>query len=163
MRTRKTPRRSLALAAAIAAVPTALLTAPAQAATGAQSTAGTPPTGFVELASSPLPNDHAAKVVTVTYRNDSSADRTVAPQVLIESPANGPFLDPASVRLEVLSPDGHWRTMALASQTGTLYTRLVPAKLVLHGHHTLTERYRVTVVGTAPAKGTVEPRVAIYG
>ncbi|MFD4658584.1 signal peptide protein [Kitasatospora sp. NPDC058444] len=163
MRTPKFPRRSLALAAALAAVPTALLTAPAQAATGTPTAAGAPPTGFVELPASPLPPDHAQRVITVSYRNDSSADRTVAPQVLIESPANGPFLDPASIRLEVLSTDGHWRTLPLASQTGTLYTRLASAKLVLHGHHTLTERYRITVVGTAPAQGTVEPRVALYG
>ncbi|MFG2907705.1 signal peptide protein [Kitasatospora sp. NPDC048286] len=163
MRTRKIPRRSVALAAAVAAVPTALLTAPAQAATGTAAAAGAPPTGFVELPTSPLPRDDAQRVVTVTYRNDSSADRTVAPQILIESPQNGPFLDPSSIRLEVLSSDGHWRTTPLASQTGTLYTKLVPAKLVLHGHHTLTERYRVTVVGAAPAQGTVEPRVALYG
>ncbi|MFJ7906480.1 signal peptide protein [Kitasatospora sp. NPDC096204] len=160
MRTRKIPRRSLALAAAVAAVPTALLTAPAQAATSAPAA---PPTTFVEMPTSPLPRDHAQREVTVTYRNDSSADRTVAPQVLIESPQNGPFLDPAAIRLEVLSPDGHWRTTPLASQTGTLYTKLVPAKLVLHSHHTLTEHYRVTVVGAADAQGTVEPRVALYG
>ncbi|MEU3570324.1 signal peptide protein [Kitasatospora sp. NPDC036755] len=162
MRTRKIPRRSLALAAAAAAVPTVLLTAPAQAATGTPSATGTLPVGFVNEATSPLPSDHGQRVVTVSYRNDSSADRTVAPQILIESPANGPFLDPASIRLEVLSADGHWRTLPLGSQTGTLYTRLAPAKIVLHGHHTLTERYRVTVVGTAPVQGTVEPRVALY-
>ncbi|MEV7184660.1 signal peptide protein [Kitasatospora sp. NPDC093102] len=156
MRIRKTPRRSLALAAALAALPATVLTAPAQAA------AGTPPVDFVELPASPLPPGHATQAITVTYRNSSPADRTVAPQILIESPEDGPFLDPASIRLDLLSPDGQWCTVPLASQTGTLYTQLIPAKLVLHGHHTLTEHYRVTVVAAAPVQGTVEPRVALY-
>ncbi|MFJ2780664.1 MULTISPECIES: signal peptide protein [unclassified Kitasatospora] len=160
MRTRKIPRRSLALAvAALAALPAAALTSPAQAATGA------PPVGFVELPSSLVPSDHGKRVFTVTYRNDASTDRTVAPQILVESPERGPYLDPSDIRLEVLAPDGHWRTMPLASQTGTLYTRLTPAKVVLHGHHTLTGRYRLTVVGTllgTVGRGTIEPRVALY-
>ncbi|MFI2608387.1 signal peptide protein [Kitasatospora sp. NPDC018619] len=162
MRTRKIPRRGLALAAALAAVPAALLAAPARAATGTPSATGAVPVGFVNEAASPLPSDHGQRTVTVTYRNDSPADRTVAPQILVESPAKGPFLDPSSIRLDVLSADGHWRTLPLASQGGTLYTRLDTARVVLHGHHTLTERYRVTVVGTAPVQGTVEPRVALY-
>ncbi|MFE4971636.1 signal peptide protein [Kitasatospora sp. NPDC056651] len=157
MRTRNIPRRSLALAAALAALPTAALATPAVAA---------PPneliSRFVELPRSPLPSDHGQRTITVTYRNDSARDRTVAPQILVESPASGPFLDPASIRLEVLGPDGHWRSTALASQTGTLYTRLDTVQLVLHGHGTLTEQYRLTVVGKAPLQGTIEPRVAIY-
>ncbi|WP_316528745.1 signal peptide protein [Kitasatospora brasiliensis] len=157
MRTRKIPRRSLALAAALAALPTVAVASPAVA-----TTPGAPPVRFVELPSSPLPSDHGQRTINVTYRNDSSTDRTVAPQVLVESPANGPFLSPSSIRLEVLAPDGHWRTLPLGNQTGTLYTRLVPAKLVLHGHHTLNEQYRLTVIGRAPAQGTIEPRVALY-
>ncbi|MFJ6617959.1 signal peptide protein [Kitasatospora sp. NPDC091335] len=159
MRTRKIPRRSLALAAALAALPAALLTAPAQA----QTATGAPPVGFVELPASSLPSGHATRALTVTYRNDASTDRTVAPQILVESPATGPFLSPSSIRLEAQSPDGHWHTTPLASQTGTLYTALVPAKVVLHGHRTLTEHYRITVVASAPVQGTVEPRVAVYG
>ncbi|MFF2119490.1 signal peptide protein [Kitasatospora xanthocidica] len=162
MRTLKIPRRSLALAAALAALPTAALVAPAQAATGARTATAAPPVSFVELPETALPRDHATRPITVTYRNDSSADRTVAPQILVESPDNGPFLNPAGIRIEVLSPDGHWRAIPLGSQTGTLYTRLVPAKTVLHGHQTLTAHYRVTVVGKAPLQGTVEPRVALY-
>jgi hypothetical protein len=49
----------------------------------------------------------------------------------------------------------------LASQTGTLYSSLTSAKLVLHSHHTLTQYYRLTVLKASP--GTVVPRVAVFG
>ncbi|MQS15595.1 signal peptide protein [Streptomyces kaniharaensis] len=118
------------------------------------------PVGFVNLHSRPLPTDHAAHRFTVTYRNNSSADRTIAPQILIESPAKGPFLDPSDIRLERLGTDGRWHVVPLASQTGTLFTSLIPAKLVLHSHHTLTQHYRITVIKAA--HGTIEPRIALY-
>ncbi|MBO1419532.1 signal peptide protein [Streptomyces sp. FH025] len=123
--------------------------------------AAAPPVASVDLPDIPLPAGHGKQTVTVTYRNDSSTDQTVAPQILIESPDQGPFLDPANVRLEALASDGHWHDMPLYSQTGTLYTRLIPAKTVLPGHHTLTQHYRLTVL--KPSPGTIEPVVAIYG
>ncbi|MET8629229.1 signal peptide protein [Kitasatospora sp. NPDC004669] len=164
MLTRTIPRRVLVLTAvALAALPTAALTFPAGAADSAPAAAAASaaPVGFVDLPDSPLPSDHAPHQVTVTYRNPTSTDQTVAPQILIESPDEGPFLDPAQIRLELLETDGRWHTVPLASQTGTLYTGLIPAKIVLHGNHKLTEHYRLTVLA-GPAQGTIEPRVAIY-
>ncbi|MFJ2864170.1 signal peptide protein [Kitasatospora sp. NPDC087314] len=162
MPTWKILRRALA-PTALAALLAAAFTLPSQAvATGdsaPQVAAVAAPTSFVDLPDQPLPSDHAAHRITVTYRNDSSADRTVAPQILVESPDNGPFLAPADIKLEILT-GGHWKTVRLASQTGTLYTDLTGAKLVLHSRHTLTQRYRLTVVKAGP--GTVQPRVALY-
>ncbi|MEV7773484.1 signal peptide protein [Kitasatospora sp. NPDC086791] len=162
MPTRKLLGRALALTA-LAALPTAAFTLPSSAAAtvaaAPPAVATAVPVAFVDLPSSPLPTDHAAHRITVTYRNPTAADQTVAPQILVESPDHGPFLGPADVKLEVLS-GGHWRTVPLASQTGTLYTPLTSAKLVLHGHHTLVQRYRLTVL--EPSPGTVQPRVALY-
>ncbi|MEV7930197.1 signal peptide protein [Kitasatospora sp. NPDC088264] len=162
MPTWKVLRRALA-PTALAAVLAAPFTMPSPAlATGVlapQVVAAVAPVSFVGLPDRPLPSDHAAHPMTVTYRNDSSADRTVAPQILVESPDDGPFLAPTDIKLEVLT-GGHWRTVRLASQTGTLYTDLTRAKLVLHSHHTLTQRYRLTVVKAGP--GTVQPRIALY-
>ncbi|MDH6705640.1 hypothetical protein P3T27_002362 [Kitasatospora sp. MAA19] len=162
MPTWKILRRALAPAALVALLAT-VFALPSQAlATGdfaPQVAAAAAPASFVDLPDRPLPSDHAAHRITVTYRNDSSADRSVAPQILVESPDNGPFLAPADIKLEVLT-GGHWKTVPLASQTGTLYTDLTQAKLVLHSHHTLTQRYRLTVVKAGP--GTVQPRVALY-
>ncbi|MFE9440400.1 hypothetical protein ACFYO2_15565 [Streptomyces sp. NPDC006602] len=50
------------------------------------------PVDFVDLPASPLAADGQSHEVTVTYRNESSADQTVAPQLLVESPDAGPFL-----------------------------------------------------------------------
>ncbi|MGW3041084.1 signal peptide protein [Kitasatospora sp. NPDC001159] len=164
MLARSIPRRVLVLTAvALAALPTAALTSPAEGADSAPAAATAPaaPVSFVDLPDSPLPSDHASHQITVTYRNPASTDQTVAPQILIESPDEGPFLDPAQIRLELLGTDGRWNTVPLASQTGTLYTGLIPAKIVLHGRHKLTEHYRLTVL-KGPAQGRVEPRVAIY-
>ncbi|WP_256177939.1 hypothetical protein [Kitasatospora aureofaciens] len=166
MPTRKVPRPSLVLATlALAALPAAAFTPPVQAAGSAASaplptSAAAAPVSFVNLPSRPLPADHAAHRITVTYRNNSSADQTVAPQILVESPDKGPFLGPGDVRLELLAADGRWQTVPLGSQTGTLYTDLIPAKLVLHSHHTLTVHYRLTV--TEAGQGAIEPRVALY-
>ncbi|MFD7595478.1 signal peptide protein [Kitasatospora sp. NPDC059812] len=162
MSTRKILRRALA-PTALATVLAAAFTLPSPAlateALAPQVAAAAAPVSFVGLPDRPLPTDHAAHPITVTYRNDSSADRTVAPQILVESPDNGPFLAPRDIKLEVLT-GGRWKTVRLASETGTLYTDLTRAKLVLHSHHTLTQRYRLTVVNAGP--GTVQPRIALY-
>ncbi|MFD7580316.1 signal peptide protein [Kitasatospora sp. NPDC059811] len=162
MSTWKILRRALA-PTALATVLAAAFTLPSPAlateALAPQVAAAAAPVSFVGLPDRPLPTDHAAHPITVTYRNDSSADRTVAPQILVESPDNGPFLAPRDIKLEVLT-GGHWKTVRLASETGTLYTDLTRAKLVLHSHHTLTQRYRLTVVNAGP--GTVQPRIALY-
>ncbi|MEU9040628.1 MULTISPECIES: signal peptide protein [unclassified Kitasatospora] len=163
MPTRKIFGRALALTA-LAALPAAAFTLPSPAAAAVasapQAVAGAVPTSFVDLPGSPLPSDHAAHRITVTYRNPTGADQTIAPQILVESPDNGPFLTPGNIKLEILA-GGVWKTVPLASQTGTLYTGLTSAKLVLHSHHTLTQYYRLTVLKASP--GTVQPRVALYG
>ncbi|MFI8455487.1 signal peptide protein [Kitasatospora sp. NPDC085464] len=174
MPTRKLLGRALALTA-LAALPAAGFALPSPAVAAAAPAAAAPavsaasapqavavavPTSFVDLPSRPLPSDHAPHRITVTYRNPTAADQTVAPQILVESPDDGPFLTPANVKLEVLS-GGHWRAVPLGSQTGTLFTTLTSAKLVLHSHHTLTQHYRITVLKASP--GTIQPRVALYG
>ncbi|MEU4118823.1 signal peptide protein [Kitasatospora sp. NPDC028055] len=187
MPSRTIPRRALVLtAAALAVLPATALTAPARAAaappaataatattattattgsTGRTATASGPaaaaPVRFVDLPNSALPTDRAPHQITFRYRNDTPKDQTVAPQILVESPQRGPFLSPSDIRLELRGTDGSWHTVPLASQTGTLYTALIPAKIVLHSGHTLTESYRITVLHS-PARGTVEPRIAVY-
>ncbi|MFD7450124.1 signal peptide protein [Kitasatospora sp. NPDC059827] len=175
MPSRTIPRRALVLtAAALAVLPATALTAPARAAAAppaamatsattaaASGPAAAAPVRFVDLPDSALPTDRAPHRITFRYRNDTPKDQTVAPQILVESPPRGPFLSPSDVRLEMRGADGSWHTVPLASQTGTLYTALVPAKIVLHSGHTLTESYRLTVLH-APARGTVEPRIAVY-
>lgn len=160
---------ALALMAALMGVAAA---GPAVAATTPQTTAATStalpgqtpaiPTEFVELPTSALVADDASHEVTVTYRNDSSADRTVAPQLLVESPDGGPFLKPADIRVERRGATGCWETVQLGTQTGTLYTDLVTAQRTLHAGDTLTEVYRITALDPE-AEGTVHPRVALYG
>ncbi|WP_232246301.1 hypothetical protein [Kitasatospora mediocidica] len=165
MTTRKIHRPVLALAVAALAAPAVTVAAPvsANAAAGpavvsAASTA--PPTSFVDLPTSPLPTDRAPHEVSFQYRNDSAGDQIIAPQVLIEGPVNGPFLDPRAISLRVENADGSWQTLPLGVQTGTLFTDLIPAKHVLHSHHTLTEHYRLTLL--KPSPGTVAPRIALY-
>ena len=118
--------------------------------------------GFVDLPASALPSDSARHEITVTYRNDTSADRTVAPQLLVTSPDEGPFLAPSDIRLERRKADGCWEAVEVGTQTGTLFTDLPTAQRTLHAGETLTEVYRLTVVDPQ-AKGTVQPRVALYG
>lgn len=182
MPTRTIPRRALVLtAAALAVLPATALTAPARAAAAPPAAAATAataaavsgpaaaavsgpaaaPVRFVELPDSALPADRAPHRITFSYRNDTPTDQTIAPQILVESPQRGPFLSTSDVRLELRGTDGRWHTVPLASQTGTLYTALIPAKIVLHSGHTLTESYRLTVLH-GPARGTVEPRIAVY-
>ncbi|MFF4500201.1 signal peptide protein [Streptomyces sp. NPDC001401] len=120
------------------------------------------PTSFVDLPTSALPAAGSQHVFTVTYRNDSSADRTAAPQLLVESPDAGPFLAPSDIKLERLKADGCWEAVQVGTQTGTLFTDLSTAQRTLHAGETLTQVYRLTVVNPQ-AKGTVAPRVALFG
>ncbi|GAB2723737.1 hypothetical protein [Kitasatospora kifunensis] len=160
-------RHLLALAVVAVTIPaTSALTEPVQAAAPAASVTapspvGSTPTSFFQLPTTQLPADHATHDISFSYRNPSAVDRTVAPQILIESPAWGPYLSPTDVSVAVQAADGHWQPLKLGTQTGTLYTNLIPAKLVLHGNHTLTEHYRITVTSITP--GTVAPRMALYG
>lgn len=154
----------LAVAAAAAGL---ALAGPAAAATPQATTVSTAqqapsiPVDFVDLATSPLTADGKAHEITVTYHNDSATDRTVAPQLLVESPDSGPFLDPSDVKVERRSAGGCWRTVELGSQTGTLYTDLATAQRTLPAGETLTQVYRLTVTDPT-ATGTIHPRVALY-
>ncbi|MFF9772820.1 signal peptide protein [Streptomyces sp. NPDC013978] len=167
MSSRNNRLRVAFLAVAVAAAGLALA-GPASAATPQPTTtvstapqASAIPVDFVDLATSPLTADGESHEVTVTYRNDSGADRTVAPQLLVESPDAGPFLDPSDVRVERRTAGGCWKAVDLGSQTGTLFTDLTTARRTLPAGATLTEVYRVTVTDPA-AEGTVHPRVALY-
>ncbi|WP_030943713.1 hypothetical protein [Streptomyces sp. NRRL S-646] len=166
----KNSRLRLASVALVVAVSGLAMASPAMAATqhtvagavaGSQEQAPAIPTGFVDLPTSALPADGAQHEFTVTYRNDSSADRTVAPQLLVESPDAGPFLAPSDIRLERRKADGCWEAVQVGSQTGTLFTDLSTARRTLHAGETLTRVYRLTVVNPQ-AKGTVAPRVALF-
>jgi hypothetical protein len=165
----KNSRVRVALLAAVVAV-TGLATAgPALAATPAVAQTVTSsrdqdpatPTDFVNLPTSPLRAD-SPQEFTVTYRNTTSTPTTVAPQLLVTSPDNGPFLAPSDIEVERRTGHGCWVAVPLGSQTGTLFTDLVGAERVLGAGETLKERYRVTVLDPE-AGGTVEPRVALYG
>lgn len=87
------------LAVALAAAGLALA-GPAAAATPQAATVATTqqtpaiPVDFVDLATGPLAADGESHEVTLTYRNDSAADRTVAPQLLVESPDSRPVPRP---------------------------------------------------------------------
>ncbi|MEU6352796.1 signal peptide protein [Streptomyces sp. NPDC047072] len=120
------------------------------------------PVDFVDGPTTPLIADGARHKVTVTYTNDTSADRTVAPQLLVQSPDAGPFLTPSDLRVEARTADGCWQTVPLGTQTGTLFTDLPTAQHTLHPGETLTQTYRVTVLNPE-ARGRVSPRVALYG
>ncbi|MCX4882264.1 hypothetical protein [Streptomyces sp. NBC_00847] len=120
------------------------------------------PTGFVNLATSPLPAAGEQHEFTLTYRNDATADRTVAPQLLVESQDAGPSLAPSDITLERRTADGCWEAVRVGTQTGTLFTDLSAARRTLHADETLTEVYRLTVIGPQ-ATGTVQPRVALFG
>ncbi|MER5217840.1 signal peptide protein [Streptomyces sp. NPDC002838] len=142
-------------AAATHQTPTTVTTAP-------QDQAPLIPVDFVDLPTSALPADSQRHEFTVTYRNASSAGQTVAPQLLVESPDAGPFLNPSDVRLERRTAHGCWEAVEVGSQTGTLFTDLSTAQRTLHAGETLTEVYRLTVLNP-DAEGTVHPRVALYG
>jgi hypothetical protein len=132
-----------------------------ESSTPSQTQAPAIPTDFVDLPTSSLPADSAQHEFTVTYRNDTAADRTVAPQLLVVSPDAGPFLAPSDIELEHQKADGCWEAVQVGTQTGTLFTDLSTARRTLHAGETLTEVYRLTVVNPQ-AKGTVQPRVALF-
>jgi hypothetical protein len=119
------------------------------------------PVDFVDLPTSPLPSDSRPHRFTVTYTNETSADVTVAPQLLVESPDAGPFLAASDIKLERRTAHGCWVTVQPGSQTGTLYTDLSTAQRTLHAGETLTQVYRLTVLDPR-AEGTVHPRVVLY-
>ncbi|MDF3144019.1 MULTISPECIES: hypothetical protein [unclassified Streptomyces] len=155
----------VALAGLAAAGPAAAAAPQTQTTTATSApTSPTPaiPTEFVDLPTSTLVADNAGHEVTLTYRNESSADRTVAPQLLVESPDAGPFLNPTDIRVERRTATGCWEAVNLGTQTGTLFTDLTTAQRTLHAGDTLTEVYRVTALDPA-AEGTVHPRVALFG
>ncbi|MFI7015423.1 signal peptide protein [Streptomyces sp. NPDC050164] len=167
----KNSRIRVALLAAVVAV-TGLATAgPALAATPAVAAAVTVtasqaqepaiPTDFVDLPTSPLRAD-APQEFTVTYRNNTPTPTTVAPQLLVTSPDAGPYLAPSDVKVERRTGHDCWMAVQPGSQTGTLFTDLVGAQRTLGAGEQLKERYRVTVVNPE-ARGTVLPRVALYG
>ncbi|MFE3857043.1 signal peptide protein [Streptomyces griseorubiginosus] len=151
---------TVALAGLAAAGPAAAAT-PAKTAGVAPAQQTAVPTDFVDLPTTVLVADGTRHEVTVTYRNDTPADLTVAPQLLLESPDTGPFLTPSDVVVEQRTAHGCWRPVETASQTGTLFTDLTTAQHTLHPGETLTQVYRITVTNPA-ARGTVQPRVALY-
>ena len=152
---------AVALAGLAAAGPAAAAAPAKPAAATAQARQTAVPVDFVDLPTTALVADGQRHEVTVTYRNDSSADRTVAPQLLVESPDAGPFLTPSDVLVEQRTAHGCWRPVETASQTGTLFTDLTTAQHTLHAGQTLTQVYRITVVNP-DAEGTVQPRIALY-
>ncbi|QKZ23430.1 hypothetical protein [Streptomyces chartreusis] len=119
------------------------------------------PVDFVDLPEQPLPAFGTTHSFTISYHNSSSTDRTVSPQVLVESQDTGPFLNSADIRLERRGTEGCWESVSLESQTGTLFTDLVAAQRTLHPGESIAQEYRLTTI-TAGAVGTVHPRVALY-
>ncbi|EKX63333.1 signal peptide protein [Streptomyces ipomoeae] len=154
---------AVAVAGLAMAGPAAAATSPSTAAVSTVPQDQTPaiPTDFVDLATTPLAADTEPHEVTVTYRNDSAAARTVAPQLLVESPEAGPFLTPSDIKLERRTAAGCWKPVELGTQTGTLFTDLTTARRTLPAGETLTETYRLTVTNPE-AQGTVHPRVALF-
>jgi hypothetical protein len=128
----------------------------------AQDQAPLVPTAFVDLPTSDLKAHSGRHKIEVTYTNDTTADLTVAPQLLVSSPDAGPFLESADVAVQQRTADGCWESVQLGTQTGTLFTDLPTAQRTLHPGETLTEVYRLTVLDPA-AQGTVQPRIALYG
>ncbi|MFF4652082.1 signal peptide protein [Streptomyces sp. NPDC001380] len=165
---------SLLLACGLAAAATtasgAPAPSPAAAAPGSQEAQSSPagaPTGFVDLPARPVADDGAAHELTVHYRNTGTAARTVAPQVLVESPDAGPYLAPSDLRLERFDPATRtWAPMALGTQTGTLYTAIPAAGRRLAPGADLDVRYRLTVepAGMSAARhAVVQPRIVLFG
>ncbi|MER6184911.1 signal peptide protein [Streptomyces sp. NPDC001652] len=156
---------TLALATALVGVAgagTAMASTAAAVAPGNETAAALIPVDFVNLSARALPASGESHTFVVSYRNDSSVDQVVAPQILVESPDAGPFLAPADIQVERRNADGSREAVPVASQTGTLFTDLVSAQRTLRPGETLTERYRVSAI-TPGAVGTVQPRVALYG
>lgn len=119
------------------------------------------PTAFVDLPTTPLPADTESHEVEVTYHNDSTTTRTVAPQLLAQSPDSGPFLTPSDLNVEHRTATGCWEPVALGTQTGTLFTDLTTVHRTIPAGGTLTEVYRIALTNP-DAKGTLHPRVALF-
>lgn len=158
---------AVALAVAASGLTTAepAMAATRQAARGAAASprARTPavPSRYLDEPAGPLRADGEPHEFTVTYRDDTAGDQTVAPQLLVVSPDGGPYLAPSDIMLEHRTPDGCWEPAQVGTRTGTLYTGLPGARRTLHPGERLTETYRLTVV-EPPAEGTVRPRLAFY-
>lgn len=123
---------------------------------------------IVDLPTLPVVENYQGHEFTVSYRNDSNQPKTVSSQILVESPDYGPFLQPADVRLQLLNPaTGHWHTVPLGAQTGTLYSTIPAAGRRLLPGRTVSRRYRLTVVAPAPGgtawNAVILPRIVIYG
>ena len=166
----KNSRLLLASAALVVAASGLTAAGPAMAATrqAAPEAASSPqvrtpaaPRHYVDGPAGSLQADGEWHTFPVTYRNDSAADRTVAPQLLVGSPDGGPYLAPSDIVLERLTADGSWEPVRVGSRTGTLFTGLPGARRTLHPGERLTEVYRLTVVDPS-AEGTVQPRTALY-
>ncbi|MFF9808194.1 signal peptide protein [Streptomyces coeruleorubidus] len=153
---------TLALTAALVGVAGAAPALASTAPAASTSTAALVPVDFVDAPGRALPAAGQSHTFTVSYRNDSSVDQVVAPQILVESPDAGPYLASADIRVERRNAAGDREIVPVGSQTGTLFTDLVAAQRTLRPGETLTERYRVTVIAPGAA-GTVQPRVALYG
>ncbi|WP_377268431.1 signal peptide protein [Peterkaempfera sp. SMS 1(5)a] len=125
------------------------------------------PAGFVDLPTSPLAADGHAHDLTVHYRNTGATARTVALQILVESPDAGPYLSPTDVKLEQLdAATGQWRTVPLGTQTGTLYTTIPASGQQLAPGADLVAGYRVTVQPSSSAaahQAVLQPRVVLFG
>ncbi|MFR0355548.1 signal peptide protein [Streptomyces sediminimaris] len=119
------------------------------------------PSHYLDEPAGPLRADGERHEFTVTYRDDTAGDQTVAPQLLVVSPDGGPYLTPSDVMLERRTADGCWEPVRVGTRTGTLYTGLPGARRTLHPGERLTEIYRLTVL-EPQAEGTVRPRVAFY-
>ncbi|MGW0708092.1 signal peptide protein [Streptomyces sp. NPDC002643] len=170
LRTRPRPRLRIAVASIAVAVAGLAMAGPAAAATPqvsatasvtAENETVAVPTSFVDLPTTALASDAQPQEITLTYRNESTKPREVAPQLLLESPDQGPFLTPTDIKLEHRTPSGCWEPVELGTQTGTLFTDLVTSNRELAAGETLTETYRVTVT-KAGVEGTVHPRVALF-
>lgn len=131
------------------------------AATSPQTRTPTAPVHYLDEPAGALQADGEQHEFTVTYRNDTARDRTVAPQLLVVSPDEGPYLAPSDILLERLAADGSWEPVQVGTRTGTLFTDLPRARRTLHPGERLTEVYRLTVLDPS-AEGTVQPRVALY-
>ncbi|WP_149830854.1 hypothetical protein [Streptomyces tailanensis] len=163
----KNSRLRIALVSLTVAAAALTMAGPAAAATYQPTTAvstadQTPaaPTAFVDLPT-PLPADTESHEVEVTYHNDSTTTRTVAPQLLAESPDSGPFLTPSDLKIEHRTATGCWEPVPLGTQTGTLFTDLTTVHRTIPAGETLTEVYRITLTNP-DAKGTLHPRVALF-
>jgi hypothetical protein len=175
VRTRAFFRTAAAVAAALLAVSTALVSA--QAAIGAPLAGASAPGAvareaaeplydFVELPDQQVAADGRAHTVAVHYRSTLPTARQAAVQILVEPVGTGAPLDPADVRLERLDPTtGRWQDVPLASQTGTLYTAIPSTGQVLQPGDSLDVLARITVAPAAAVptgRVLIQPRIVLF-